>query len=82
MTMPQPDLTELMFHIGKTSPDLREALWHDLSSLSVRAKAYRWSGYFFTARLTSEEVEEFERKYPSVATSVNEIIAGQEYPLL
>ena len=32
------------------------------------------------ARLTSEEVEEFERKYPNVPTSVNQIIAGQEYP--
>lgn len=77
--IPEPDLTELMFYTRDASTAVQEALWHDLKTLSAKAKPYR-SSRFLMARLTQDEVQEFQRLYPDIETSVSRIIAGQEYP--
>ena len=77
--MPEPDLTELGFFIDKTDPSITEALCRDLCSLGVKARPYISHG-FCVARLTPAEVADFTHKYPDVATSVFQMIAGQEYP--
>lgn len=77
--MPEPDLTELMFFTEDASTAVQEALWHGLKNLSARAKPCRFSGVMI-ARLTEDEVEEFQHRYPDIETCVDQIIAGQEYP--
>ena len=78
-TMSEPDLTELMFFTDDASTAVQEALWHGLKSLSAKAEPYRCS-VFLMARLTEDEVEEFQHRYPGIETCVDQIIAGQEYP--
>ena len=77
----EPDLTELVFCTRDVSSAVQEALWHDINTLSAKAKPLKdkFTGMMW-ATLTDDEVEAVKSKFPTVPTIFNRVIAGQEYP--